>query len=821
MRPMDLSTQLAASLGDGYRLERELSPGGMARVFVATEVALGRKVVVKLLAPEMSNVVLSQRFRREIAFAAQLRHPHIIPLLTAGDAGGLLFCTMPFVAGETLRTRLTRGDAMPLRESVRIVREIAEALSYAHGQGVVHRDIKPENVLLENGHAVVADFGVAKALANAAASPNQSMFTVTGAGFVVGSVAYMSPEQASGDPATDHRSDIYSLGVVAYELFTGAPPFSGSVHQVITAHMAAQPEPLGIRCPGIPAAIGDLTMQLLLKSPDDRPQSAASVVEAIDAVLSSGAISDPRFSSARTSQPGVNVPAESGARPLRMSRAAVAGAVALLLTVGYGAYKVARGHDPKTSPGGSGVPDAVRGAPVPQAVAVLPFVNTSGDTQNEHFSNGLTDELINALGQIRGLRVSARTSVFALNKKGLSASAIADTLGVATLVEGSARRNGNRLKVTAQLVSAADGTVLWSQAFNRDIVDVFLVQEEIARAVVAALHVRLTESQRASPSGRETRDMEAYDLYLRGRFAWNKRSREGVENAVGYFQSAIQHDSGFALPFAGLAEAYVVMSNYGFMPVPEALNQAEIATNRALALNFSLPEAHSSKGFVLVSRGKFVESEKSFRTAIDLNPSYPWAHHYYSLLLTILGRLDEASVQNRATVSLDPLSVPANGHRGVLLLGRKKYPEARVELQKALRLSAENALAPYFLGALEAAEGRYSDALPLLQRAYRAAPGFPNVKGALALTYARLGRRSEADSILAEIRSEVADDRTRIQLALAEAINGHVNRAYGTLATSAKWDVPTLILLRTDPLLAAFRADPRYPRLLAGIGLRP
>ncbi|HXG69457.1 MAG TPA: protein kinase [Gemmatimonadaceae bacterium] len=731
----------------------------------------------------------------------------------------LLYYTMPFVAGETLRARLTRGDSMPLRESVRIVREIAEALSYAHEQGVVHRDIKPENVLLENGHAVVADFGVAKALANAAAGPNQSIFTVTGAGFVVGSVAYMSPEQASGDPATDHRSDIYSLGVVAYELFTGAPPFSGSAHQVITAHMAAQPEPLGIRCPGIPAAIGDLTMQLLLKSPGDRPQSAASVVEAIDAVLSSGAISDPRFSSALASRPGVSVPAESGARPLRMSLAAVAGAVALLLTVGYGAYKVAPERDPQTSRGGR--PDAVRGAPVPQAVAVLPFVNTSGDIQNEHFSNGLTDELINALGQIRGLRVAARTSVFALDKKGLSASAIADTLGVATLVEGSARRSGNRLKVTAQIVSAADGTVLWSQAFNRDLADVFLVQEEIARAVVAALNVRLTESQRASLGGRETRDMEAYDLYLRGRFAWNKRSREGVENAVGFFQSAIQHDSGFALPFAGLAEAYVVMSNYGYMPFSEALNQAEIAANRALALNSSLPEAHSSKGFVLVSRGKFVDSEKSLRKAIELNPSYPLAHHYYSLLLTIAGRLDEASAQNRATLSLDPLSVPANGHQGVLLLGRKNYPQARVELQKAVRLSAENAIIPYFLGALEAAEGRYSDALPLLQRAHRDAPGFPNVKGALALTYARTGRRSEADSILREIRTEVADDRTRIQLALAEAINGHVDRAYVTLATGAKWDVPTLILLRTDPLLTAFRADTRYPLLLAGIGLRP
>ncbi len=812
---MELSNQLAASLGNGYRLEHELSPGGMARVFIATEVALGRKVVVKLLAPEMSSLVLAERFRREMSFIAQLRHPNIIPLLAAGDAGGLLYYTMPFVQGQTLRTRLGAGGPIPVREAVGIFREMADALSYAHAQGVVHRDIKPENVLLENGHAIVADFGISKALADAGGANDSMIATLTTAGLAIGTSAYMAPEQAAGDPATDHRADIYALGVVAYEMFAGAPPFVGSAHQVIAAHMTAEPEALAARRPDIPATLNDLTMRLLSKNPESRPQNAGDIVEAIDDILSSGTLSNPGFASTRMSEREISIPATLAAHRRAIPPLVWTAALTLLVVIaGIAAYAVMRPQRHATDAMAGGQASGAIGSPSDRAVAVLPFVNTTGDAENEHFSNGLTDELINALGQVRGLKVAARTSVFALSRKGLGARALADTLGVTTLLEGSARRDGKRLKVTAQLINARDETVLWSQTFDRELVDVFRVQEEIARAIVAALNVRLTESEGARLRGTETRDMEAYDLYLKGRFAWNKRSRDGVETAVGYFHSAIQRDSSFALPFAGLAEAYVVMSNYGFVPVPEALAHAAIAAERALALNSSLPEAHASKGFVLASQGQFVESEKEFRMAIELNPSYPLAHHFYSLLLVMGGRFEEARVQNRITLSLDPLSVPGNAHRGILLIVAGNYADARVALQQAVSLSGGNALAPYTLGSLDAAEGRYQEGLPMLERAFRDAPGFPSVKGALAYTYAHLGRRSEADAILKQMRAEVTDSRTRIQFALAQAINGNVPLAYQTLGNDAKWDVPTLINARMDPLLAAFRADPRYPRLL-------
>ncbi len=812
---MDLDAQLRESLGRDYTIERELGPGGMARVFVASEVALGRRVVIKVLPPEMASVVLSERFRREISLAAQLRHPHIIPVLTAGGTNELLYYTMPFVEGETLRARLDRNDAIPLRGGIRMVREIADALAYAHSHGVVHRDIKPDNILIENGHAVVADFGVAKALASATGTEPASG-PVTAAGVVMGTAAYMSPEQAAADPATDHRADIYALGVVAYEIFSGALPFKGSSYQMIVAHMVEQPQPLQVRCPQLPPALAELVMQLLAKNPDDRPQSAADVAARLDGVFASleGVPATTGSQQILNSGLAPGVP-RSQAMP-RLRRAAVAAGALVVLALGYAGYKLS--HTVKGTSSAS-EPAGAAAALQANSIAVLPFVNTSGDEENKHFSDGLTDELISALGQVRGLKVAARTSVFALSGKGLGARAIADTLGVAKVIDGSARRAGKRLKVTAELVNAADNTVLWSQTFDREMVDVFAVQEEIARAIVGALNVRLTEDEGARLGNRPTTDLEAYDLYLKGRFSWTKRTREGMEAALTYFQSAVERDPKFALSYAGISDVYVAMSNFNYIPTSQALASAQIAADRALEIDSSLTEARASKGYVLASRGDYQESENEFRRAIQLNPSYPSAHHFYTLLLMIEGRLDDATTQNRLTVSLDPLSVSGNATRGIILCERGSYADARRELGKALPLGSGNILAPFYLGTLEAASGHYAEALSYLDRAVVIAPGFHGLKAALAYTYSHVGRRAESDDILKKLRDAASDDRGRVDLALTEAVMGDMNRAYTILAKPAKWDMPTLIELRTDPLLAGFRADRRYPKLLATIGL--
>jgi TolB-like protein len=792
---MDLVTQLQASLGDNYTLERELGGGGMARVFVATDVGLGRKVVVKVLPPEMSSVMLSERFRREISLAAQLRHPHIVPLFAAGDAGGLLYYTMPFVEGESLRARLLLAEAIPVSEGLRLIREIADALSYAHSHGVVHRDIKPENILIENGHALVVDFGVAKALASAVGGNEPSGAAITTAGIAMGTAMYMAPEQAAADPAVDHRADLYALGVVAYEILAGAPPFIGSVHQMIVGHMVDKPEPLHSVRPDVPARLAQLVMQLLAKKPEDRPQSAADVLAVLDRIGTS-------------ENTGVVTPRP---RAWRVTRSVAPAAIILALVVaGYGGFTLVRGARAKT----------IAAVPASKSVAVLPFTNTSGDAESEHFSNGLTDELISALGQIQGLKVIARTSVFALKNKGLGARAIADSLGVTNLIEGSARRDGKRLKITAQLVGATD-SVIWSETFDRQMVDVFSVQEEIARAIVGALNIHLTATARSRLASRQTTDIEVYDLYLKGRNHWGKRTKKDMEMAVEYFQNAVHRDPRFAPAYADMASTYVAMSNLNYVPVEEGLTRAGIAADHAIALDSTLGEAHAARGFVLASSQAFAESERELRRAIELNPSYSTAHHFYTLLLTMLNRGAEAAEQNRITLALDPLLVPAVAHRGVLLCLASKYADARHDFERGFPLTKNNPFAPFFLGAIEAHDGRYAIALNYLETAQKIAPGYTGVSGAIAYTYAHMGRRAESDSIRDQLRREDVKDRSRIEHALAEAVIGDIDRAFAILEKPTKWTVPDVIELRADPLLVSFRADPRYPRLLAAIGLRP
>jgi len=813
---MHLTRQLQESLALAYTIERELGGGGMSRVFLANETSLGRRVVIKVLPADISSVSLAERFRREISLAARLRHPHIVPLFTAGEAAGHLYYTMPFVEGETLRESLSAGRVSSLQLAVRVLREVADALSYAHQHSIVHRDIKPENILLENGHAVVTDFGVAKALTNATEGGMPATAEMTSLGVALGTVAYMAPEQAAGDPAIDHRADLYALGVVAYEIFTGAAPFAGRTpHQTVTAHMIEQPVPLSSGRPDLPPALVDLVMKLLAKKPDDRPGMAADVLRTLDEIALTGGTSSPDLGpiGSGSGEAIATMPRKSGITWRRI--AAGGGAILVVALAGYGISSLARGR----SGAEAGAPPAAASAAM-NSVAVLPFANTDGNAENEHFSDGLTDELIGALGKVRGLRVAARTSVFALKGKGLGARALGDTLGVATLLEGSVRRSGNRLKVTVQLVSAKDGEALWSEVYDRQMVEVFSVQEEIAQAIAGALDLNLSGDERASLAKRPTQDFEAYDLYLRGLYNWNQRTKERMETALSYFEGAVALDPRFALPYAGMASAYLNMSNYGYMPSGEALARAKSAATRAVELDPSLAEAQASLGFLLASSGSFTESEAAFRRAIKLNPSAASTYHFYSLLLIMRGRAPEAAENNRRALALDPFYPSANSNRGVILCLRREFPAARRELKRTLELSPNHPIALYMLGVVEAGEGRFAEALPLLQHAHRQAPLFPGVRPALAYTYGQLQRPREADSLLAAIRAQPTDDRSRINLGLSEAMSGNMDGAFA-LFERVQWDVPAVIELRADPLLERLRADPRYPRLLGKIGLKP
>ena len=572
----DLRDQLQHTLGDNYTIERELGGGGMSRVFVAEEISLGRKVVVKVLIPELAASVNVERFRREIQLAAKLQHPHIVPVLTAGVSDGLPFYTMPFIEGESLRARLARSGELPVQEAAKILRDVLSALSYAHEHGVVHRDIKPDNVLLTANHAVVADFGLAKAL-SASTNPGSSLTSV---GVTLGTPAYMSPEQAAADPSTDYRTDIYSVGAMAYEMLTGQLVFSARSPQAMLAAQAIEkPEPVDKRRPSVPPALSSLIMRALEKRPADRPQSAAEMLGALEAAVTQSGATVPR-----SMRPAVG--------SLRSKRRIIVPALlvgSLLVAGTIYAYESRRQAGSSSADRSS---PSVNG-PI-SAVAVIPFTNTGGNAQDEYFSDGMSDELAHALSRLPRLAVAGRSSSYAFKGKSLSAQEIGKALNVSAVVEGSVRRSGHRLRVIAQLTSAKNGQVMWSDTFESTASDVFQVQDDFTKAIVGALTPALgvKAAADAASTSRGTDSEAAYELYLKGRYFFAKRGESGLRRAITYFTDAAANDPKFARARAGLSMAYSILGNFARVALDStgflALKNAEMA----VALDSSLGDAH-------------------------------------------------------------------------------------------------------------------------------------------------------------------------------------------------------------------------------------
>ena len=540
----------------------------MSRVFVAEELSLERKVVVKVLPPELAATVNVERFRREIQLAAKLQHPHIVPVLAAGISEGLPYYTMPFIEGVSLRARLARSGELPVQEAAKILRDVLSALSYAHAHGVVHRDIKPDNVLLTDHHAVVVDFGVAKAL-SASTNPGSSL---TSLGVALGTPAYMSPEQAAADPNADQRTDIYSVGALAYEMLTGHQVFSArSPQAMLAAHATEKPEPIDKRRPSVPKALSSLVMRALEKHAADRPQSAEEMLADLEAAVTpSGATPPTGFIPARGRRGWRN--------PLVISGAVVVAAL-LILFLGRG----------RIGPGLGGPRGAAGSDGSINTIAVLPFANIGGNRQDEYFSDGMTEELARALSLMPNIQVASRTSSYAFKGKSVTAQDIGRTLHVGGVVEGTVRRAGNRLRVTAQLTNASTGLVMWTNGFERPASNVFEVQDELTKAIVAALTPKLSGDTAAlvAAESRGTADPLAYDLYLRGRFEWNKRTGKDIKEGIADFERAVARDPKFARAYAALASSYAVLPQYAADEFPLEKSLAAVRSNveKALAID--------------------------------------------------------------------------------------------------------------------------------------------------------------------------------------------------------------------------------------------
>ncbi len=638
VRPMELRDQLQSTLGDAYSIERELGGGGMSRVFLATDTSLGRNVVVKVLSGDALAGLSGERFAREVRLAASLQHPNIVPLLTAGLANGIPYYTMPYVRGESLRARMKQLQIIPRREAISILRDVARALQYAHGEGIIHRDIKPDNVLLSGDAAVVTDFGIAKAISVAQTSqPDQpaaqSGWTLTKAGFSVGTPAYMAPEQAAAD-AIDHRADLYSWGLVAYELLAGSHPFAGKTTavQLMAAQVSETPPPLAEKVPDVPASLADIVMRCLMKSADDRPASATEVLESIDGPT----IESLPVVTAVPSPPKVN-------------RVAIVGAATFIIValLGVAAYAYAtRSKQADASAAKS-------------SVAVLPFADDRPDSANAYFGEGIADELMTALGKVPGLRVASRTSAIAVGRRrDLDVREIGRQLGVSTVVEGTVRRSGAQLRVTAQLTSATDGLTLWSDVYQRDNKDVFAVQNDITQAIVAALRpefARGGNSQgRHTPKGPGTSDPEAYDLYLRGSYLLERRGA-GVERSVEYFSQAITKDPGFARAYAGLASALNFLPLFAGVPTERVETRVRVTAERSLQLDPTLAEPRAALAMMHWHAVRWKEAETEFRKAIAADSTFAVAHIQYGRFLLSRSQVADALREFRTARRIDPL----------------------------------------------------------------------------------------------------------------------------------------------------------------------
>jgi serine/threonine protein kinase/Tfp pilus assembly protein PilF len=772
--------RLQVSLADRYRIERELGRGGMARVFLAHDLKHDRPVALKILHAELAQVLGSERFLREIRLCARLQHPHILAVHDSGNADGVLWFTMPYVEGETLRGKLSRERQLSLDDALRIAREVADALEHAHQHGVIHRDIKPENILLSGSHALVADFGIARALL-----PDGSD-QLTETGFTLGTPRYMSPEQALAQRDIDQRTDIYSLGCVLYEMLSGEPPFTGPTAQAVLAKRLSEPVPHLRTARDVPLSLEQAVTKALARSPADRFPTAAAFASALE--LDRGV-------DQHVSAPTLATP------PRRRIGRAVAIGLAVLLAA-LGGFVAFRWIKPS------------RDAP-PASTAVLPFVDLSPQKDQEYFSDGLTDELITTLSQVPGLRVPARTSSFQFKGQNPDLREVGRRLDVGSVLEGSVRKSGNRLRVSVQLISIKDGYQLWAESFDRDLSDVFAVQEEVARSIVSALRVRLTPNKDSALAARPTADLEAYDLYLKGRYAWNQRTGPSLEEAVRYLTQATARDPSFARAWAALADAELLVVPYsGHGTVAAAWKKAKVAAQKALALDSTSAEAYTALGYGnTIYDWNWTAAEDNFKRALAADSNYANGHHWYGDFLAGRGRLEESLAEMSRAHQLDPLALQNTIEWGWVSYLMHRSDEAELRIRLALELNPNYAQAHWRLGLVQIQQRKYPEAIASIQRSIDLGVLQPYAAGGLMTAYAKSGDRAAATKVLQDLERRLPQEYVPpVSIAIGYG-------ALGDTTSGLKWlnraiDEHDIYIPENffEPLLDPLRNDPQILR---------
>jgi TolB-like protein/Flp pilus assembly protein TadD/tRNA A-37 threonylcarbamoyl transferase component Bud32 len=711
----------------------------MATVFLAHDLKHRRRVALKVLHPELAPTLGPDRFLREIHTAAALAHPHILPLFDSGEADGLLWYTMPYVDGESLRARLTREHQLAVADAVQIAIEVADALAYAHDHGIIHRDIKPENILLTGsrsrdrgvsagGHALVADFGIATAIELAAAE------RLTQTGIAVGTPAYMSPEQATADRDVDHRSDVYSLGCVLYEMLAGEPPYAGATPLAVIARRFADPVPAPSRLrPTVPQWLDRAVRAALAPLAADRCPSAAELARSL------------------------------------------------------------------APPAAAEIPQVA----VERSIAVLPFVNLSADQEADYFADGVAEEILSALTRVQQLQVAARSSAFAFKGKSEDIGEIGRKLKVATVLEGSVRKIGNRLRVTAQLVDVGSGYHLWSERYDREMADVFAIQDDIAQNIVSALRLALTEQERRAIQSPVKVNVEAYEYYLRGRQLFHQFRQKSLDFALQMYARAIAIEPRFARAYAGIADCHCrcalpEAASPGSDPLYEShdpaassLQQADAASRKAIELDPESAEAHASRGYALSLQGRFEEARQAFETAIHLAPKLFEAHYFFARACFLQGAREDAIRHFEDAARVRPEDFQSRSLLASVLNGLGRTEEANAVQADAFRvIERHRELYP------DDARAIYMGAMSLLQ----------------------LGEVSRAfDWAARALALDPEDTAILYNVACVYALAGRREDALGCLDRAVRLGMRNRSWIENDSDLDSLRNHPRFVALLAGL----
>ncbi len=762
-----------------YKILEKLGEGGMGVVYKAEDTKLKRTVALKFLPKGLeAHEPERARFLQEAQAASALNHYNICSIHTIEEFEDQQFLDMEFVEGKTL-SGLLKEKELSFKDVLNIAIQICEGLNSAHKKGVVHRDIKPDNIMLTgDGIVKIMDFGLAKLKGASKLTKTHSTF---------GTLSYMSPEQARGEEV-DHRSDMFSFGVVLYEMITGRRPFRGE-HEAAMMYslMNENPEPLARYKTDVPTELQHIIDKSLAKERGERYQHIDEMVADM-----------------RRTQHSISGGVTSTIKKSKMTWV-VAAVVVVLVVIGVYLFY------PKSGPTTGN-----------KSIAVLPFKNMSDSKEDEYFSDGLTEDIITQLSKISGIeKVIARTSVMRYKQTDKSIRDIGKELDVATILEGSVRRAGNQIRIVAQLIDTQNEGHLWADTYDKEMTQIFAIQSDVAKQIAAALEAKISPAVISRIEKKQTENTEAYKLYLKGRFYWNKRVLDDLKTAIDCFKQAIDKDPNYALAYAGLASAYAVIPSYGLLPAESYMN-ARNAAMKALEIDSMLAEAHTVLAEIAGSHYyDWVVAEKHYHRAIELDPSYPTARQWYSSMLMFLGRFDEALTEAKRAVELDPLSLVINLNLGDVYYAMRRYDEAKKQYENIIALDGTFPWSHSGLAGIYEVQGRFDEAIAEYTKAKDLGGNIPYSFAILGPIYVKSGRKADAQNILDELlRLNKQGDPVSYGIANIYFELGEKNKAFEWFEKAYQTREMWLLSIGSDPLWDDIRSDPRGIALLKKMGLR-